>query len=472
MSGDHSIVRDSILKALSSKWTILLIVGGCCFLDMFITSAAVPLLPELVRTANKKRDFASNISAAGTDRSENAATLQAMVFSAYAVGFLLATPIVGVICDQMIGRKGLIVFGSFGLTVVAFLMANEIFNVPELIGVRLIHGVASAVSWTGGMSMLSEVFHKRDLSRAIGISISIGMGGELAGFLSGGIMGAIFGIRGPFSIAIIFGAVIFIIGLCARPRVAGPRRVYPLQEDIGGASAHEMRANAHSYRRSSPGMLGLMRDAHIAMGMVVITTVAAADSAFEALMPGWAEEVWRLGPISVSAALVSNCAPQVLLGPLLYGWGGLGSRSAGLLLMGVFLAGVIPRAVRWVSEVIPASLMLGIASALAQGPVYGMILERMGKRGWESHGRLYALGNCSYAVGTAIGPWIAGSVRAIVGGMKAARIESLAASLGVLRGPFHVAQLHAHTGVAASFLIIGGVCLLFAPIDIIVHTLA
>src|SRR5262245_37955362 len=83
----------------------------------------------------------------------------AITYGAYAVGVLIATPILGTYTDR-VGRRGPMLAGVLcqGFATLLFAIAG---GVPALMLARVVQGVAAAATWTAGLALVADYFTQK-----------------------------------------------------------------------------------------------------------------------------------------------------------------------------------------------------------------------------------------------------------------------------------------------------------------------
>lgn len=147
-----------------------------------------------------------------------------LLFGAYGLGVLLATPIFGVIGDKFGCRKPFI-FGVFALALATLLFCFAT-SFDMLLAARILQGVSAAASWTTGMALVAEHFVEKRVEM-----LGYAMIGSTAGSIIGPSLGGwLFQLGGYYLPFVVVGILIGIDALMRitllppeRPRVKASR---------------------------------------------------------------------------------------------------------------------------------------------------------------------------------------------------------------------------------------------------------
>lgn len=161
----------SLLDRLrASKNTIVFVVTWSLFVDLLVYGCIIPVLPDYVDTLG-------------------ASTVEiGVLFAAFSIGSLLATPVFGILCDDpAIGRRKPALFGllMLALCTLGFGM-GEYYSV--LLIARFLQGVASAAVWVSGMALLYDAFDPSEVGAKMGIAMTMNGLGYLVGPVIGGLL--------------------------------------------------------------------------------------------------------------------------------------------------------------------------------------------------------------------------------------------------------------------------------------------
>src|SRR5262249_18382187 len=122
-----------------------------------------------------------------------------MLFGTYAVGVLLATPLMGWLADR-VGWRVPVLWGIYGLMGSMALYATAP-TLGWLFVARFLQGASGAALWTAGGAALAEVSPREGRGRAMGTAMAGMSMGTLLGPPLGGVLFHCGGYRLPFVLA-------------------------------------------------------------------------------------------------------------------------------------------------------------------------------------------------------------------------------------------------------------------------------
>jgi multidrug resistance protein len=168
----------SNLKMDKNQKLGLLVVAIAIFTDMLVYSIVVPILPQ----------YAAELGASQQ--------VIGLMFASYALAFLAATPVIGMISDRF-GRKKPMIIGLAGLlaSTLLFAFANDI---TILVIARALQGISAAATWTAGLALLADLFPASYRQQAMGLALSGSFAGMLLGPGIGGFLYEYGGYMLPF----------------------------------------------------------------------------------------------------------------------------------------------------------------------------------------------------------------------------------------------------------------------------------
>jgi MFS transporter, DHA1 family, solute carrier family 18 (vesicular amine transporter), member 1/2 len=342
--------------------------------DMFLYGSLVPLLPVLPAVAD-------SAGAAG------------LLFAAYAVAMLVATPVVGRWVDRS-GPRAPLLTGLLALAAATALFA-AVVDVPGGLGLavlllaRAAQGVAAAASWSAGLALIASTHPPERRGTVMGLALSAVGFGVLLGPAVTGLLADAFGLRAPFVLI----AVLAVLDAVARIIWVGPTADAP--------TATPLRVVA---RGPQAGLL------------IGLTALGAAAIAFaEPVLPLHLATLGLgatgIGLVFGGAALLGGLAAP-LAGVLTDRLGAsrvaaLGTLVAatgfvlcGLPLAGASIAGVVVVGIGAQLVLAPTLVLVGGLAEHIQPPAYGAA---------------YALYNLAYTGGLAVAPLVAGTAAALAG---------------------------------------------------------
>lgn len=371
------------------------VVALALAVDMFLYGSLVPLLPVLPAVAESS-------GAAG------------LLFAAYAVALLVATPVVGRWVDRN-GPRGPLLAGLVALAVATALFA-VVVDVPGTAGLvalslaRVAQGLAAAASWAAGLALIASTHPPERRGTVMGLALSAVGVGVLLGPAVSGVLADAFGPRAPF---------VLVAVLAAADAVA---RIIWVGPTAGAPGSTPLRVVAHGPRA------GLM---------IGLTALGAAAIAFaEPVLP---LHLAVLGLGSTAIGLVFGAA--ALLGGLAAPLAGIMTDRIGagrMAALGTFVAaaGFVLCGLPVAAGSIAGVLLVGVGAQLVLAPtlvLIGTLAEHIRP---PAYGAAYALYNLAYTAGLAVAPLAAGTAAALAGVAAttiAAAVVSAATGIWLLR---------------------------------------
>ncbi len=312
-----------------------------------------------------------------------------IVFSAYAVSRGILTPLVGKLSDKK-GRKILIVSGLLLYSITSLLYVF-ISNVYAFTGVRLLHGLASAMVIPIAMAYIGENTEKGREGIAMGTFNTALFLGMAAGPLLGGVFDTMFGMSSVFyALAGLTGAA-FLITLVFLPDIK------PLKK----------------HKKAHIPIMTIIKNNAVKSLLVFRIVEAVARSGIMVFLPlfGAAKNVSisELG-ILISTNLFITALLQRPFGILADKLNKFSMIIAGMSLAAVMLI-MIPYCSTFMSLLIVSGL-LGLASAMSI-PASSAIIVNIGKNG--SMGASLGVFSSGMSAGMAISPILFGIVMDKIG---------------------------------------------------------
>jgi DHA1 family solute carrier family 18 vesicular amine transporter 1/2 len=358
--------------------------------DMFLYGSLVPLLPVLPAVAG-------SAGAAG------------LLFAAYAVAMLVATPVVGRWVDRS-GPRAPLLAGLLALAAATALFA-AVVEVPGGLGLavlllaRAAQGVAAAASWAAGLALIASTHPPERRGTVMGLALSAVGFGVLLGPAASGLLADAFGLRAPFVVV----AVLAAADAVARIIWVGPTADAP--------TSTRLRVVARGPRA------GLL---------IGLTALGAAAIAFaEPVLP---LHLSALGLSSSGIGLAFGAA--ALLGGLAAPFAGmltdrLGASRVAAIGTLVAAAGFVLCGLPLAAASIAGVIVVGVGAQLVLAPTLVLIGGLAEHIQPPAYGAAYALYNLAYTGGLAIAPVVAGTA-AVLAGIAATTIA--AAAVAALTG--------------------------------------
>lgn len=334
-------------------WRVLGVVAYALFMDDFIYELVVPLIPN-------------------TPAGELSDGMMAMLYAAYALGVLLATPCFGYLGSRF-GCKPIMLAGVAlsALTVVIFWSAPS-YGLLQV--ARFCQGAASAATWTAGLALIAEHYVKRRVEM-MGYAL---VGNTIGAMLGPILSGALFQLGGyslPFAVTACMVAVDAVL------------RVFVLPPGKDGSS-------------TEVPYLSLLRDRAILVPALAVLLAAFGWGAIEPFLPG---ELTRAGTGAVGIGVIFTLANIAygLSAPVVSGVSNRLPIRVVISLGVIGMAATLPL-IGLADRVVPAGAalcLLAVAFAFTVNPTTAELGNAVDRRGLSCYAAAYAVFNVAYASG-------------------------------------------------------------------------
>ena len=319
-------------------------------------------------------------------------TQVALLFAAFPIAQLVVALLLPRWVDRA-GRRTAIAAGAvlLALSGVAFAFTTE----PITLAVaRAVQGGAAALTWTGALAAVSDVYPSNQLGFRLGLAETAGGGVGLLGPLASGVLIDAVGVRETF---LILSVVPLALAACV---LLGPETARP------SSTVPSVLAGLRSVARS-PGARA---------GGLALVLLALVEAMLEPLLP--LDLADRLGLSSAGIGLVLALGTATLfLGSPLGGWWSdrLGRRPP-LIVGGVITAAALPFVAMgpawWVTLAFAVCLAGAAILAAPAGPLFTEAVDDMGHAG--SYGLSAAAMVVVYSAGYTLGPLIGGGLHLVL----------------------------------------------------------
>lgn len=342
--------------------------------DTLMFSAIIPALPV----------YARDLGLSNTEA--------ALIFAAFPVAQLVTSLFAASWVDRA-GRRLAIILGAVLLTVagIAFAFSGD---PATLTLARAVLGGAAALTWTGSLAAVSDVFPKNELGFRLGLTETVGAGAGLMGPLASGLLIEAVGVRSTFLIISAFPALLAI---------AATRIPETLLAPI--PSGGRVRA-----------FVALARTPGARAGAVALMLLAFAESMLEPLLPLDLTDRLGLGPAGIGAVVALGMAALFLGAPLGGLWSDRVGRRRPLVVGGVLMCAALPFVSigpAWSVTIVLAVVFFGAAILAAPaGVLFAESVDAIGLVG--SYGLSAAAMGVVYAAGFALGPLVGGGLAAVI----------------------------------------------------------
>lgn len=315
-------------------------------------------------------------------------TSVALLFAAFPVAQLLVALLLPRWVDRA-GRRRAIALGAvlLALSGVAFAFTTE----PVTLAIaRAVQGGAAALTWTGALAAVSDVYPTNQLGFRLGLAETAGGGVGLLGPLLSGILIDAVGVRETF---LILSVVPLVLAACVLlvPETARP-----------SANPPSVLAGLRSVARS-PGARA---------GGLALILLALVEAMLEPLLPLDLAERLGLSSAGIGLVLALGTATLFLGSPLGGWWSDRAGRRLPLVVGGIITAVALPFVALgpawWVTLAFAICLAGAAILAAPAGPLFTEAVDDMGQAG--SYGLSAAAMVVVYSAGYTLGPVIGGGL--------------------------------------------------------------
>jgi MFS family permease len=178
--GHFSVMSSGTAKAFSKKFSelrcsrtfITCTVAIAVFVDMFLYSLIIPILPTLLTERAQVTSSKVQVALAG-------------LLAAYNVAIVICAPISGYFADKWSNRKMPLLGGLFALA-----GATVLFTLSKNLGLlylaRILQGVSASIVWVVGLALLVDATGSEGIGSAMGwISLGLSLGDTCGPLISG-----------------------------------------------------------------------------------------------------------------------------------------------------------------------------------------------------------------------------------------------------------------------------------------------
>ncbi len=375
----HHVVASVVPMQMATsahpdRTRVFLLAMAAIAVDTLMFSAIVPALPVYQRELG--------LSDTGV----------ALIFAAFPIAQLMVAPFAARWVDR-IGRKPAIIAGAalLALAGVGFAIARDPYTLTLA---RAVLGGASAVTWTGALAYVSDVYPPDQRGLRLGLAETAGGGAGLMAPLLSGVLIQSIGLTETFLIFAIFPVVLIVWAI-------------PVPETL-------------VRRRAAPGMFrtlrALSRSPGARAGAVALILLAIVEGMVESLLTLNLSERLLLGSAAIGLVVSLGTASLFLGAPLGGKWSDMTGRRTPILVGGVVTVITLPLIAigpAWWVTVALAILLLGTAvMAAPAGPLFTHAIDEMGMAG--SYGISAGAMVMVFALGFVLGPVIGGLLSAVM----------------------------------------------------------
>jgi MFS transporter, DHA1 family, solute carrier family 18 (vesicular amine transporter), member 1/2 len=312
----------------------------------------------------------TSASPAGTDEE----WLLGVMYGAYAVGVLIATPVLGLFSDR-IGRRSAMLWGVSGQALATGLFATA-HSIPPILLARLCQGMAAAATWTAGLALIAERFRERRAEK-----LGVGMMGSTGGLLLGPVMGGALLEWGGYHLPLAVTGALLALDATFRAGL------------LAGGPVAEARQPA--------GLLSLLRDRSVVAASFVVILAAGSWSLLEPLFPHHLKRVAGASPAVIGLIFTLSAVAYGLTTPLMARavarWGAWPTMIVGAVAMAASLP-----LLAMPTTVVPALgalVVVNVAYGFLMNPTLSELADAVDRRGSGTYAAVYGIYNVAYSVG-------------------------------------------------------------------------
>ncbi|KAK4516850.1 uncharacterized protein ATC70_000175 [Mucor velutinosus] len=283
--------------------------------DMLVYGAVIPCLPALV--LDKFHGTPKDIG---------------FLFGCFAFGYLVATPLFGILSDKCQNRRYGLMLGTSCIISSTLLFAWA-SSYRMLAIARVCQGASAGASWTIGLGMLADAFPVDRLGRAMGTVILSHTVGFLLGPVMGGFLYDYGGTLAPFYFCGIFGLMTLVGTVCiAEPikihdqpmdaakqpvqKAAAVDESAPLLSSATSSSSSTSTVGSLQQKQSAGRQLfNLISNPHISACLLCCFVTSAALAGIEPALPIYLEHQYHVSTSTIGVIFIALVVPS-FLGPV------------------------------------------------------------------------------------------------------------------------------------------------------------
>eukprot|EP01135_Chromosphaera_perkinsii_P000978 Nk52_evm4s155 gene=Nk52_evmTU4s155 len=414
--GDEAV--SCVGKIRASRKLKLFVVFLALFIDYFLLTVVVPILPEYLD------------SESGGHFSNNSDIYIGLLFAAKPIVQLICNPIVGAITDRELINSQLLLMIGFVIMCGSTLLFGMAESYGLLLTARGIQGVGSSLAAVAGFATLA-VYYVDNVERGhamsfayLGVSLGVLLGPPVGGFLY-----EWFGKSVPFYGLAVFIAVVLLLLLMVvdlkstrvgnndnnDDQATGTADGGEDDSDMAvGENGEDAAPRGNEGRKKNGGILQLLQDPYILLTagamLIACTSIALLEPTLPVHMrnaiPGVSK--WQLGVVFLP------CSGAYLIATPLMGY--LGPRFGRWLMstLGLILIAAACALVAYSQtfyELLAPMAMVGFGIGMTDAPLLpelGRIVDL--RHGEGMYGNAYAIGDMAMSLGSIVGPLCGGLI--------------------------------------------------------------
>lgn len=395
--------QSSFQRFRSSKGAVLFVCSLALFTDMLVYGIVIPILPSILRSIGIP--------------AEHETTYSTILFSAYALGLFLATPVFGILSDKTGNRMTPMLLGLAGLALTTILFAiSSHFYI--LLLARFLQGIAGAASWVVGMALIADTFPINQLGSSLGFVMSFNTVGFICGPIISGYAATYISLRSPFYICALFALLDFVSRIILKPPKSAKPEASCLEVAPASQPDQSLPDTATAPKASllkrffASDIISMLCHIEIFLLCFGVTLETASMSIIEALIAEYLEVYFGLSISECSNTLLFFILPSAFFSILMGKLTDTYSRSR-LIIIGTLLHSVASPFVALASTLTQfriAAVMFGLSTSFMVTPIMPQMTFLIGSYGKHttSYAKLYSLYLIFCSLGMVLGPIIAG----------------------------------------------------------------
>ena len=379
-------MRGLLNSLRSRRWTVLVVVAFALFIDYMMYGLVVPLTPY------------SPAKIVGEQQ-------MGLLYGAYAVGVLLATPLFGHLGDKFGCRVPMII--GVSLISLATLLFAFGGNFYLLVLARAFQGASAAASWTAGLALVAEKYHDKRVQM-----MGLAMIGSTAGSILGPMIGTWFfelgGYLLPFQIAGCLIAVDIFMRVFLLPN-------HPANEE------------------TSADLRTLLLDKTVIAAAFAVALAASAWGLLEPLLPLHVTTKLHGAPHDIGPMFTVSTIAYGVMAPVVNLIAEKFSIKKAICFGMILMAGSLPLLAVFSSVIATGAVLciVSMAYAFVLNPTSAELGNAVDRKGMNCYSAVYAVYNIAYSIGMIGSDLFAATVAAHLQFIQSLLVMSVVLLLGI-----------------------------------------
>lgn len=306
------------------------------------------------------------------------------LYAAYALGLIIATPILGLITDRLGRRKPMILGGILlGVSAVLFWLGAS----KEMLFIaRILQGAGAACTWTAGLALVAGYFVKGRV-KAMGYMMLGATSGSCVGPLVGGWMFDKTGYDIPYYSVFVF----LLLDICLRFVIPAHKRVVALA----------------AWKETFREVGGILTDKSVLSSAFAVSLAATSWALMEPLFPMHIMKMGTTSPTIIGALFTaSNLVYAFMTSAVSNTTEAIGVRQTTLI--GLVVTAVSLPMLAFAPNLLLSSVVLCLVTAgyaFTMNPASAELGDAVDRRGSTSYAIAYAVYNLAYSFGMIGADW-------------------------------------------------------------------